>query len=41
MPAGDHSPVQHVIDGDRRLKGGARVLGRPFALHERRTYLLL
>ena len=32
---GDHPRVQHVVDGDRVLEGGARVLCRPFALHDR------
>jgi hypothetical protein len=32
---GDHPRVQHIIDRDRRLEGGARLLRRPFALHDR------
>ena len=32
---GDHPRVQHVLDRDRVLEGGARILRRPFALHHR------
>jgi hypothetical protein len=32
---GDHPRVQHILDRDRRPEGGARVLRRPFALHDR------
>src|SRR5438105_7294175 len=32
---GDHARVRYVLDGDRRPEGGARVLRRPFALHDR------
>ncbi len=32
---GDHPRVQDVLDRDRRLHGGARILRRPFALHHR------
>ena len=32
---GDHPRVQHVLDRDRRLHRGARILRGPFALHHR------
>ncbi len=32
---GDHPRVQHILDRDRCLEGGARVLARPLALHDR------
>src|SRR5450755_2494003 len=32
---GDHARIQHVLDRDRRLHGGARILRGPFALHDR------
>jgi hypothetical protein len=27
---GDHPRIQYIVDGDRRLEGGARGLARPF-----------
>ena len=30
---GDHPRIQHVLDRDRRLHGGARILRGPFPLH--------
>ena len=32
---GDHPRIEHVLDRDRRLHGGARILRGPFALHHR------
>src|SRR5882672_7196184 len=32
---GDHPRVQHILDRDRRLHGGARILRGPFTLHHR------
>jgi hypothetical protein len=36
----DHSRIEDILDGDRRLEGGAGVLGGPFTLQDRGTYLL-
>ena len=32
---GDHPRTERILDSDRRLEGGARVHGGPFALHAR------